>query len=487
MLYSSYTYLFFFLPVVVFFFHVIARRLGPRPALVWLLASSLLFYAWWDWRFLPLLLFSIVFNLAVGRRLAGLRSRGLLVLGLAVNLLLLGAFKYTDFVISILNSVGFNLQTLGLVLPIGISFFTFQQISFLVESYRHGGEDYDPLRYSLFVSLFCQLVSGPIVYQKDLTPQFTAARTFRLDWNNIASGLFLISLGMAKKTLADVFVDWSYVPGGVGPETTFIGAWLTGLCYAMRIYFDFSAYIDMARGSAQLINLDIPINFDSPYKATSIRDFWRRWNITLSVFLRDYVYFPLGGSRLTRSRTLVNLFTTMLLAGLWHGAGWGFIFWGAVHGLFTCFNHALRWTGVRIPVLLGRVATFLGVVLAWAFFKSPTLKEAVGVAKAMLGGNGLHLVMPQGLLAWAKANGLAAGLDRFGVHLIHHSQVAGYFGKWSLVMLAVALGICWFAPNSNQLTEDFRPTAFKVVYASVLFSVSVLFLSYVRDFVYFQF
>jgi len=285
----------------------------------------------------------MTFNYVIGRSLnktcnnkgKGFSRKSILIFGVILNLSLLGYFKYADFFIENINiAFSVNAESLNLLLPLAISFFTFQQIAYLVDSYRQETKEYDFLNYALFVTFFPQLIAGPIVHHKEMMPQFAKTRNKVKSYRNIAMGLFIFSIGLFKKVvIADTFAVWATNGFDVATTLNLFEAWATSLSYTFQLYFDFSGYTDMAIGLALLFNIRLPVNFNSPYKATNIQDFWRRWHITLSRFLRDYVYIPLGGNKKGSFRTYNNLMATFVIGGLWHGASWAFIFWGFLHGL----------------------------------------------------------------------------------------------------------------------------------------------------------
>ncbi|MHC4872737.1 MAG: MBOAT family O-acyltransferase [Planctomycetota bacterium] len=489
MLYFSHAYCLFFLPVATTLFFVTAHYMGSRKALIWLLVCSFFFYGYWDIRFLPLLGFSILFNLLVGKKLTISSSRSLLIFGLVVNLLLIGVFKYANFAISMLQDFGFTVKDLSIPLPIGISFFTFQQIAFLVESYRTGEEDVDPVRYSLFISLYCQLVSGPIIHQKDIIPQLMDKGIYRFNSINTSAGIYLFAIGLSKKLLADLFTDWSTISYSPGMEMTFFGSWMSAFSYAVRIYFDFSGYIDMARASGLLLNIKVPINFDTPYSAINFSDFWNRWNITLSSFFRTYLYIPLGGNRQGFVRTQLNLILTMFLTGLWHGDGWCFILWGLIHGVYLIINHCTRHFGIKTPKPLAWAFTLLGAVFAWVFFKAESVNEAIAGAKAMLGFNGLRIPLPNSILSSDKLSWMIYPLREY--HIIdsfwNMYPIVGYHGIVQVLCTAAAIVVSIVGPNSNKLAEDFRPTWGRLLFTIAVFAVALLFMTNAKAFIYFQF
>ena len=414
MLFNSYEFLFVFFPAVLLGFFVLGRRQVAWAA-AFLAAASVAFYGWWSLQALPLLLVSITFNYQFGKwvspgRPGDERSRlRLLQLALVANLGLLGLFKYADFFIANVNQA---LAALGAapwpalhwLLPIGISFYTFTQIAYLVDSWRGKVSERRFVHYLLFVTYFPHLIAGPILHHAQMMPQFARARTYVLHPRRLLFGLGLFVLGLSKKLLvadplgqcADLVFD--RVHAGLVPS--FELAWTGVLAYTFQIYFDFSGYSDMAVGISRCLGVRLPENFRSPYQATSIIEFWRRWHMSLSTFLRDYIYVPLGGNRHGEPRRLVNLMTTMLLGGLWHGAAWTFVIWGAIHGGALVVNHLWRrvwlpragasrtepgrWQG-RLTSGAGWLATFLVVCAAWVVFRAPDMDTALALYRGLLG------------------------------------------------------------------------------------------------------
>ncbi|MGE3936590.1 MAG: MBOAT family protein, partial [Rhodospirillaceae bacterium] len=338
MLFNSLEFIFLFLPVTLVGWFAIGRVAGPRAAILWLIAASFVFYAWWNVRFIALLAVSIGVNFWIGSRLSadatpGPSRRMLLLLGIGFNLAILGYFKYANFFVDNIQAVtGASFAWEPVLLPIAISFFTFQKIAFLADAYWGRARAYDFAHFSLFVMFFPQLIAGPIVHHREIIPQIEAKRTIRFSLDDFAAGLTIFAIGLAKKVVvADHCGEWAsrlFAAADNGLDPGFFDAWIGALSYTLQIYFDFSAYSDMAVGLARMFGFRMPINFDSPYKAASIIDFWRRWHMTLSRFLRDYLYIPLGGSRRGRARQYLNILVTMFLSGLWHGAGWTFVLWG---------------------------------------------------------------------------------------------------------------------------------------------------------------
>jgi alginate O-acetyltransferase complex protein AlgI len=395
MLFSSYTFLFQFLPAVALAFAA-ARRHSPRAGIMVLVAASLFFYGAWKPIYLLLFVASVAVNFSLGLRMedpAKRRATG--AFGVALNLALLCYFKYTNFIFDSLNTLtGAPLPFVNIILPLGISFFTFQQIAYLVDVMRGAKVERDIVSYTLFVSFFPHLIAGPLVHHAEMIPQFKRGRTGR-SAVLAARGLAIFAAGLFKKVvIADnlaQFVSPVFAHLDVGGGVTTSWAWLSTLSYTLQIYFDFSGYSDMALGLALLFGIRLPVNFRSPYRAASIIEFWRRWHITLSRFLRDYLYIPLGGNRLGGQRRYVNLMITMLLGGLWHGAAWNFFIWGGLHGLYLCVNHIWRgWRGEpKKPGLpakaLGWVITFFAVVIAWVFFRAKTAAGAFEMLGSLFG------------------------------------------------------------------------------------------------------
>ncbi len=418
MLFNSYAFIFLFLPISLLGFFQLAR-LNQAYAAAWLALCSLFFYGYWNPAYVGLLLLSIgcnyVFGMWIGK--AGFRTQDsgfskvgsslskkqLLIFAIAANLLLLGYYKYANFFLASVDTLtGANWQMANIILPLGISFFTFTQIAFLVDTYQGKVREFNFVHYVLFVTYFPHLIAGPVLHHKDMMPQFAHPATYRIHWLNVATGLLLFTLGLCKKTLgADELAPFataifSGVQHGMasGLVPTIYEAWSGALAYTLQIYFDFSGYTDMALGIALMFNIRLPINFNSPYKATSIIEFWRRWHITLSTFLRDYLYIPLGGNRHGKLRRYGNLFATMLLGGLWHGAGWTFVVWGALHGFYLTLNHLwreliaekyLRWIPNWLGAITGGTLTFIAVVAAWVVFRADTIAQAGVMLQAMFG------------------------------------------------------------------------------------------------------
>jgi D-alanyl-lipoteichoic acid acyltransferase DltB (MBOAT superfamily) len=370
-------------------------RLGHLAPVIWLALASLAFYAVSNWQFVALLLASVAFNYFIGwlliaRRLSSHLRLIVLTAGVSGDLVVLGYFKYAGFLAANLNALFSADFSVHVLLPVGISFYTFTQIAFLVDAYRGKVAHYALPHYALFVTYFPHLIAGPILHHKDMIPQFEAAESKSPNPHLILCGLMIFATGLFKKTgLADGIQP--LVALAFGPVTpSFDQAWIGALAYTFQLYFDFSGYSDMAIGISLMFGIFLPLNFNSPYKATSIIDFWRRWHMTLSQFLRDYLYIPLGGNRHGRLLRYVNLMITMVLGGLWHGAAWTFVIWGALHGVYLCVNHAWNHFVPSVSPRFARAAdvtslvlTFLAVVIAWIFFRADNMASALSILSRM--------------------------------------------------------------------------------------------------------
>ena len=469
-------------------YFVLMHARVPGAAKAWLVLASLVFYDW-NPQYLPLLLGSIAFNFLMGHALAARAGqpagRRLLWCGVGANLALLGWFKYANFVVANVNLLaGANVALPAIVLPLGISFFTFTQIAWLVDSWRAEVRERSPLDYALFVTFFPHLIAGPILHHREMMGQFASRWTRALRTRNLLRGIFLLSLGLFKKVvLADTLAHWSDEGFGAGGELDFVAAWSTSLSYALQLYFDFSGYCDMAMGIALMFNIWLPVNFDSPYKSLDIQEFWRRWHITLSRFLRDYVYIPLGGNRGGEAAVSVNLMTTFLLGGLWHGASWMFIAWGALHGAAVVLHRAWKRRGRSLPAPAAWLVTFVFVDVAWVFFRAPDWHAARRVLRGMVDVASITTWDAARLatkdLAWSGTlfDGLAGLLP---------ATVVARLG----CLASIALGL-WLVSrrNSLQLMERHAPGTRGVVLASLAFCPAAIVMLASRQsvFLYFNF
>jgi len=494
-LFNSYEFIFIFLPITLLLFFLIGARGHHKIAIAWLVGASLFFYGWWNPAYLGLIMGSMLFNYAVGIGLgsgAQQTRKVLLFAGIFVNLSLIGYFKYANFFVDNLNlTLDSSIHLELIILPLAISFFTFQQITYLVDAYKGETKDYDFLHYSLFVTFFPQLIAGPIVHHKEMMPQFSKKAIYLINYNSFAIGITIFLFGLFKKVvIADSFALYAtpvFVMAENGEPLSFFVAWGGALAYTFQLYFDFSGYSDMAIGLARMFGIKLPLNFNSPYKAVNIIEFWRRWHMTLSRFLRDYVYIPLGGNKKGKTRRYINLMITMLLGGLWHGAGWTFVAWGALHGSYLMINHG--WRALRknlgmdlekstfTGVVLSTIVTFLAVVVSWVFFRAESFTGGMNIISAM-------------------------------VDISDISVTADKFAKLHLLMILLALYIVWFMPNTQTIIlaskEMFalnrfkwianvsnkirwKPNAIWGVIVGSIFTVTLIFLERKSEFLYFQF
>ncbi|MBF0379958.1 MAG: MBOAT family protein [Magnetococcales bacterium] len=501
MYYSSNIFLFQFLPIVLIGCYAIQKWVGLRASMFFLVAASLYFYSAWNAKLILLLIGSIIFNLIIVRLMhAKMQKNGsvsrILWLGISFNLILLGVFKYTIFAVENINMLfSANIALPDIILPIGISFFTFQQIAFLVDFSKGQEKLPDMVSYTLFVTFFPQLIAGPIVHHKEVIPQFSnffRQKSSGQVLNNLFLGSNIFIIGLFKKTVIaaqmGMYSNEAFKFAESLKTMDPIDAWGGLMAFTFEIYFDFSGYSDMAIGLGLMLGIRLPLNFNSPYKATSITDFWKRWHITLSRFLRDYLYIPLGGNRKGAIRTSINLMLTMLIGGLWHGAGWNFVIWGGLHGLYLLINHHWRRllpqnSSITVAIskllrftIISRTLTFLAVVIAWGFFRAETLPGAMNLMSCMFG---------------------------FSPAVVNDGISFGW-GYW--IFCSILLAFVWLTPNTQQIVnynEYGKPqtTANQVAlpfaflrrpsvvtsYFIILTVASVYFASDYNAFIYFQF
>jgi alginate O-acetyltransferase complex protein AlgI len=500
MLFNSFVFLFAFLPAVLIVFFALGARGYRRCALGWLTLASCIFYAYWLPAYLILLLASIVFNFFAGvqivraRAISVRRAKVLLAIGVGANLAALCFFKYSDFALSSIGAItGASMPLPHIILPLAISFFTFNQIAYLVDAYQGKADEADLLTYTLFVSFFPHLIAGPIVHHKEMIPQFRSS-PMRYNGDDMAAGITIFSLGLFKKVaLADTLAPFSDAVFGAAANRiplTWSEAWLGTLAYGLQLYFDFSGYSDMAIGLARMFGIRFPLNFFSPYQAIDISDFWRRWHMTLSRFLRDYLYIGLGGNRKGESRRYLNLMITMLLGGLWHGASWTFVVWGGLHGTFLVIHHL--WTRIvdgvapRLSfksapggVVLARALTLGAVMFAWVCFRAPDFQSTASIWSSMAGlhgnatfphvnpGRPLTLLIATLLIAVLVAPNTEQFMARF-----HQS-----FGAqaWDQIHNSLTRWISW------------APAPAWVVACSTLLAVGIILSIHSHTFLYFQF
>ena len=527
MFFNSFEFIFFFLPITLVIFFWTGRsteNIKRQFPIICLIIASLIFYGRWKPLNLPLIIVSMAVNYSLGYLLSNVIQKPLVKKiiiggGIIFNLGLISYFKYSNFLIGNINRViGTNFDLPTVVIPLAISFFTFQQIAYLVDAYKGETKEYDLRKYMLFVCFFPQLIAGPIVHHREVLPQFEQASIYKFSQKTLSIGLTVFIAGLFKKVIfADRIAEYSnlaFAAASQGIDLTFSEAWVGALGYSLQLYFDFSGYSDMAIGAAYMFGIRLPLNFNSPYKAISIVDFWRRWHITLSQFLRDYLYIPLGGSRKGEFRRYFNLLVTMLLGGLWHGAGWTFIFWGGLHGFYLIINHLYR--SVRQSLghnlkndgwllrSIGWITTFIAVVISWVFFKANNFDTATSILSSMFAFNGVNLA--QFLAPYLGF------LRNFGVEFLGFTVNVGISQKYATFGILILLLIAWSTPNTQQwmdkynpaLTEpieyhqsewqkrfwkslSWKPNKIWTIVVAGLTSLSLLCFSRVSEFLYFQF
>jgi Predicted membrane protein involved in D-alanine export len=456
MLFNSYVFLFQFLPIVFLLFRALHRF--RTAAFLMIIFASLYFYAYWNSDLLYVIISSIALNYGLVKLLRARPRKWLLVIGIAVNLGILGYYKYAGFFVETISDLfGLGLNIPNIMLPLAISFFTFQQVAYLVDTYRGETEGHSFLEYVWFIVFFPQLIAGPIVRHQEMFHQFRDKALLRLNMENIEKGLTIFFIGLFKKTvIADTLAHWVNDGFSQSAQLNVVDGWITALAYTFQLYFDFSGYCDMAIGLALLFNIRLPINFDSPYKALNIQQFWQKWHMTLNRFLTHYVYIPLGGSRTGKKRTYLNIMIVFLISGLWHGAGWTFIFWGFLHGAASVICRMWKQLGLKMPRALAWGLTFLFVVCAWVFFRAGSMEEAWNVLSAM------------------------ARIDQLTFALIWQN-------KYILFGLFLLLLVVLFARNSIAIMNDHHAGWRRTLFVASLAAVAILHLDQVSEFIYFNF
>ncbi len=511
MLFNSHIFIFAFLPITLLGFFFLARRYGQDAAKYWLLLASLVFYGWWSLPYVALLVGWIIANYVFGEHIIRVReregpgkSRPWAILSIVLNLAGLAYYKYAVFFAGSLSALtGVEFAIGAVILPLAISFHTFQQIAYIADVQGGQNPRYSLFDYALFVSYFPQLIAGPIVHHHELLPQFKDNATYKPDSTHFSTGIAFFVMGLVKKlAIADPLSGLAspVFASAAATQPGLVEAWIAIVAFSFGLYFDFSAYSDMAVGLARMMGIKLPYNFDSPYKATSIIDFWRRWHMTLSRFLRDYVYIPIGGNRLGPARRSTNLMVTMLAGGLWHGASWTFVVWGGLHGLFLLINHAFnswsRWpAGPGRPIQLGsfasRILTLLAVSFAWTFFASPDFASAMAMVKGMLGGGGLI----------RSETAAAIAESPIGVGILNFEASQGWLAviEAAPAYLALLVGaiVALFAPNSQEFIDgdgsramrrfSFSANRRSAIVCAAGFLLALTLLADVKEFVYFQF
>jgi alginate O-acetyltransferase complex protein AlgI len=487
MFFNSHFYIFIFLPLTALIYFFLNRFRFLLAGRLVLLVASLVFYGWWHPAYVLLLLGSIGFNYLIGGALIsglegkkGLLSHFQLALGVGGNILLLAYFKYADFFITNVNLAGgLKITLLQPLLPAGLSFFTLNQIGFLVDSWRGRIKEHHFFSYAQFVSFFPYILAGPIVRYGEVAPQLARQRNSLFDYRNASEGVFLFFIGLFKKVvIADSLAVWANQGFDAAATLTFVEAWITSLSYTLQLYFDFSGYTDMALGTALIFNVKLPINFNSPYKSLNIQEFWRRWHMTLGNFMRDYVYIPLGGSKVPEVHVLGNLMITFLLIGIWHGAGWTFIVWGCMHGAAMIVHRIWKRFDILIPRPIAWFLTFGFVNGAWIFFRAKDLEDAMKVLKGMIGVNGF--VLPKFMEPLIRVFFIQS--VSFG------NSLSGINGNdATLLVVSVVLLLSVLFSNSNRMAEAFKPDCTRLSFIIVIAALSILYLGKYSEFLYFRF
>jgi alginate O-acetyltransferase complex protein AlgI len=490
MLFNSYEFIFVFLPISFFIYFYLNHKKLTTASKGWLVFTSLFFYSWWNILYLPLILISILSNYTITNTMIEydeskkkyFSKKSLLQIGLVFNIGLLVYFKYMDFFISNTNSlINTDIGLLHLALPLAISFFTLQQIAYLIDSYEGLVKEKKLLDYTVFVTFFPQLIAGPIVHHKEMMPQFANVRNKVKNYKNIAMGLFIFSIGLFKKVvIADTFSAWATQGFDLATTLNLLEAWATSLSYTFQLYFDFSGYTDMAIGAALLFNIKLPINFNSPYKATGMIDFWQRWHITLSNFITTYIYTPIVRSfdRLTFHKAMLATIVTFLIAGLWHGASWMFVIFGGLHGLGLITNHYWKKIKIKLNTVLAWFITFNFVNISFVFFRAREWDDAVKVFGSMFSFN--NITLPKFL---------ASKLDFLSSHGVKFGATADNLlaGRDVFYWLAIGFILILFTKNSTEKLKSFKPNVTNNFIFIMAFTISFYKLSGYSEFLYFRF
>lgn len=482
MLFNSYYFIIYFLPLVLFGYYSLHKRNHHSMAIVFMIIASLFFYAFNSVYYLVLLISSIICNWIVSKIIIKTKKKVFLFIGIIFNIIIIAYFKYFDFAVSNINILfKSEINVHNIMLPLGISFYTFQQISYLIDSYRGETENYNLLDYVAFVSFFPQLVAGPIVLHSELIPQFRNRDRWIFNYERFSEGLYFFTIGLFKKVMiADQFgkaVIWTWTDIYSRSSLELL---LTMLFYTLQIYFDFSGYSDMAIGIAKMFNLDLPINFNSPYKAISITDFWKRWHMTLTRFLTKYIYIPLGGNKKGKYRTYLNILLVFLISGLWHGANWTFILWGILHGVLQIIDRVFGKIIIKIPKCISWFTTFVIVNLLWVLFYAPNISDAFYVWKKIFSLDSLYINSE--LYNLFKREEIEVVLSMIG----KMGSLSSKYSWWYMVIyVCIALFICLFCKNIYK--KKFVPTIRKAIILPIIALWSVLSLSGVSTFLYSNF
>ena len=464
MLFNSYEFIFLFVPIVLGIYFYLGKNFS-NAANLWLVCASLFFYGYWDIHYLPLLLGSIAFNYIFAGKILKFRqnekfiqAKIYFISGLIFNIGLLGYYKYLDFFLRNFNRLGANFELLHLILPLGISFFTITQLLYLYDCYEGAAKDHELVNYALFVSFFPHLMAGPILYHRQMMTQFNDPSLRLINWSNISRGLTLFIIGLMKKVIiADElspYIQFAYSHTAEIDTTT---AWIATIFYVLQLYFDFSGYSDMAVGLARMMNLEIPINFNSPYRATSVIMFWQRWHISLTNAITACVYIPILKFLKTRSmrNTIIASFISFFIVGIWHGAGWTFVAFALLNSIGIIVNYIWRHYKLNMPKIPAHIFTLLFMVLTMIFFRAENMKDALNVLKAMTHINNLYI--PE------------------------------ITDDLPVITFIIAVLLTAFCPNSNQLIKKFQPSYTWLIAIIIGFIFALLSMTKPTEFLYFQF
>lgn len=472
MVFSSYVFICAFLPIVIICYYLLSKLRSASFQTSFLVVASLFFYGYYNVYYLLIIVSSILVNYVIAicmtnsrKQVANAKAKGFLFCGIIFNVALIGYFKYYDFFIENINHVfGTSIVLKNILLPLGISFFTFQQLSFLISVYKEEESVGNFLDYAAFVTFFPQLVAGPIVLYSEMIPQFKDDSRRHFNFDNFATGIFMFCVGLFKKAaVADTLAYFANAGFGM-TELGFAAGWVTSLCYTFQIFFDFSGYSDMAIGIGRMFNIVLPINFWHPYQSESISEFWRRWHITLGRALNTYIYKPLGGNRRGLPRTCINLFLTFLVSGLWHGAAWTFVLWGAIHGALVVIERVFQERLSKVPKAIRILITFLSVNLLWVLFRADTCSQALTVYRGMV-----NFHNPSGLVQLVFSTGSMVN------SLIYACAL--------LVFFAMLFASKCISINPSQIVLKCSTA----IWSALFFAVGFLCLSRETIFIYFNF
>ncbi len=478
MLFNSYVFILFFSPVVICVYFFLNKLKWYRAAIFFLFFISLFFYGYWNPIYLPLILISILINYFIGASfnhlfaINWLNRKFLLLVGIIFNVALLAYFKYSNFFMSNLNYfLNNNFQLLKIILPLGISFFTFTQIAFLIDAYQGRVKEYNLINYGLFVTFFPHLLAGPIIHHTEMMPQFSDTANKAINYKNLVIGLMVFSIGLFKKScIADTLAEWVNNDYMRYEYLSTFEAWFLSFCYTFQLYFDFSGYTDMAIGCSLMLNIKLPENFNSPYQALNIQDFWRRWHMTLSRWLRDYIYIPLGGNRAGEIAIHCNLIVTFLIGGFWHGAGWTYVIWGLLHGMAISIHRLWKKMNIQLPKIIAWMITFLFVNFAWIFFRAESLSQAFTILNKMF--QPIKVELPSSIKELSYTD-------------IIPDLMMSY--KEFFLLFSFFMFICFTTKNSIALKSAYTGTLRWNVFISVTLVLGILSLTRVTTFIYFQF